>query len=732
MIRWHDFRFKHFTDTMLLAVVPADSLVANKGDLAQARKRRNVSSSRREKDVVKAAFSSGLIGRLGRNGPCQGSVTIPRLVAEISDWSVAKGWINLCRENHIGECNPRRSVAVPHFFLIECSTRQIIEQKQSENGVPPPYIALSYVWGKSKGSQQPPQRQRQQESLDAKGDGTVETAIEDAIQVTLELGYKYLWVDRYCIVQTGDEAIKQEQLRHMHLVYANTEVTLIAAAGEDSSAGLPGAPGRPRNQQPGALIQGHAMVCIPPDPSLHVRSHSTWATRGWTYQEGLLARRRLYFSEYEISYECRHMLCREAIRLPRGFEQHISGHKPRFMEPFWMYQPYKLPGMDTSQTGIGVFDLLAVYTKRKLSLPSDTLNAMLGVFSLLAQHKKRPVYHICGVPILRLTDPRPGLLERRRGKPTAPDTGTVAVVSLGGFLDGLCWRLEEPAHRRQGFPSWSWTGWQGVVAGMRKHSCAIEQPNGFTIDISIVPGNQDGGVVVPWSRCYDSLRMVDDSNPDIRSGQNHVLEITGSAVTIRFRRGEYDGRPNRWIGAVCAGHGVWQGEFFLTSKELPLSSLLQEPWTGIVLGNSRSRRRPDLHDTTVVVIQEQKHEQRGGNGQGHIATGVEDKVVDQPFDFSEARVAATIPLYARDDAKAVRLRKALRRLPDADKTPHGTDDGELEDLPHELKDTLIAQINEARNSGCTAPNCPLTFAGIPPVSRGPSQTVPLKRKRNDS
>ncbi|KAF5593519.1 hypothetical protein FPCIR_5218 [Fusarium pseudocircinatum] len=99
----------------------------------------------------------------------------------------------------------------------------------------------------------------------------------------------------------------------------------------------------------------------------------------------------------------------------------------------------------------------------------------------------------------------------------------------------------------------------------------------------------------------------------------------------------------------------------------------------------------------------------------------------------QARVAAATPLYARDDSKAIRLRKALRRLPDADKTPHGADDGEREDLPHELKDALIAQMNEARGSGCTAPNCPPIFAGTGPVSRGPSQTAPSrKRKRNDA
>lgn len=122
---------------------------------------------------------------------------------------------------------------------------------------------------------------------------------------------------------------------------------------------------------------------------------------------------------------------------------------------------------------------------------------------------------------------------------------------------------------------------------MNKNSRSIEQPNEFAIGVSIIPGNQDGGVAVLWSRCYDSSRIMDGSDPDIRSGQMRVLEITAGTVIVTFRRGEYDGWPNTWIGMVCVGDGVWQGEFFLTSKDLPLPSLLEESCTGTVLGNSR-------------------------------------------------------------------------------------------------------------------------------------------------
>lgn len=112
---------------------------------------------------------------------------------------------------------------------------------------------------------------------------------------------------------------------------------------------------------------------------------------------------------------------------------------------------------------------------------------------------------------------------------------------------------------------------------MNKDSTALKQTNGFTIDVSIIPGHQDGGIAVPWSRYYDLLRTADDSNPSIRSGQNHVLEIKASATALRFHMGDCDGRPNTWIGTVYAGHRIWHGEFSLTSKDVPLSLLLKEP-----------------------------------------------------------------------------------------------------------------------------------------------------------
>ncbi|OAP59600.1 hypothetical protein AYL99_06898 [Fonsecaea erecta] len=537
---------------------------------------------------VNNVFSAGFISRLGSNCPDgEKAVSVPRLAADGSDlrMSTARDWIKCCRLHHGKGCNPPRLASVPHFRLVECTTRRIVEQ-DPEVGAPPPYVALSYVWG------QPPRWQQQ--SLD----DTVEPVIEDAIRVTLELGYEYLWVDRYCIVQTGNEAIKNTQMRNMHNVFSNADVTLVAAAGKDASTGLLGAPGRPRPfQQPSALVQGHALVCVPPDPSLHIRSASTWSTRGWTYQEGLLARRRLYFSEFEMSYECRNMLVRETIRLPASKEKYMTnyGHKPRLMEPFWLYQPFRRVGLKPGSDTSDFFDLLQEYSGRQLSLPSDTLNAMLGILQLLAEpDEDEPLYHVCGVPILHVT------IHKVDRSILGISVANADEVALDGFINGLCWTLERPARRRPDFPSWSWTGWQGVVSRM-SWTPGVHKAYGLDLDVSIGPRDQDGPLV-PWNRYYEQLRTADESSKDLWTGQSHILEITASAVTVRFRRQGSSGAILK--GTVCVGDYVWQGDFSPNRKEddnspgdngydsndndtfSPHAALLQKPWTGIVLGRS--------------------------------------------------------------------------------------------------------------------------------------------------
>lgn len=80
-------------------------------------------------------------------------------------------------------------------------------------------------------------------------DKTDYALIRDAITVTLRLGYRYLWVDRYCTLKSDPKAFSS-QLQAMNTVCEKAQVAIVAAACDDTTSGLPGVSDRPMIRQP--------------------------------------------------------------------------------------------------------------------------------------------------------------------------------------------------------------------------------------------------------------------------------------------------------------------------------------------------------------------------------------------------------------------------------------------------------------------------------------------------
>jgi hypothetical protein len=97
----------------------------------------------------------------------------------------------------------------------------------------------------------------------------------------------------------------------MDSIYSEGQATVIAAAGNDATYGLPGV-GRPRPIQLSVQINEKTLVSTLPDPQWLV-DNSKWATRGWVYQEALLSRRRLVFTEHQVYYQCHGIHYQETI-----------------------------------------------------------------------------------------------------------------------------------------------------------------------------------------------------------------------------------------------------------------------------------------------------------------------------------------------------------------------------------------------------------------------------------
>ncbi|KAF2733786.1 HET-domain-containing protein, partial [Polyplosphaeria fusca] len=202
-------------------------------------------------------------------------------------------WLTFCREDHQSMCGNNSNGMVPGLKVLDCRTGQLTPADPHS-----PYVALSYVWGEPTG-----------EHLIRNADTDyMPKTIRDAMKVALRLNFQYLWVDRYCIDQENPDE-KRQMIASMGQIYTNAEITIIAVAGTNPEYGLPGVSSTPRRPQYAVKI-GHETHVLVMDP-LEELNQSKWNSRGWTWQEMLLSRRRLAFSNDQICFQCRDMHCLE-------------------------------------------------------------------------------------------------------------------------------------------------------------------------------------------------------------------------------------------------------------------------------------------------------------------------------------------------------------------------------------------------------------------------------------
>lgn len=90
----------------------------------------------------------------------------------------------------------------------------------------------------------------------------------------------------------------------MNLIYASAAITIVALAGSDANAGLPGiSRACRRTKQFQEAIDGKVLFTVPPSFAAE-RDQSTWNTRAWTYQESFLSKRYVYFSSNQAYFTC--------------------------------------------------------------------------------------------------------------------------------------------------------------------------------------------------------------------------------------------------------------------------------------------------------------------------------------------------------------------------------------------------------------------------------------------
>lgn len=221
----------------------------------------------------------------------------------------------------------------------------------------------------------------------------------------------------------------------MDLIYSAAEIAIVSATGSSSSYGLSGA--GPTNRTPLKSIKiSNSLAFVPIKYAKDCISQSVWATRAWTLQEGLLARRRLVFTPEQIYFECQEMQTAETISVPFNDVPQSST-----LAAGYFFDMGGRHGHDAPYDRISRF--LHYYSRRELSYSTDRLNAFLGILNSM----KPAISHVWGLPIS-----------------LGGDIGAKeSFVSSLGWEHKWSWFKdnETPLKQQLGFPSWSWAAWKG-------------------------------------------------------------------------------------------------------------------------------------------------------------------------------------------------------------------------------------------------------------------------------
>ncbi|VUC26761.1 unnamed protein product [Clonostachys rosea] len=380
-----------------------------------------------------------LVNDVPTNAPPKTKRFLPRPIQpDRIDFRLVQRWLSICEVNHCRVCGNASDTKqlgwtdpsgdIPDLRFIDLEDRCVV--RASGN---PRYAALSYVWGRE------PFFCLTTKTLAAlEKPGAFDTdaiwsqipaTIQDAMTVARNIGVRYLWVDSLCICQdqfdvhnmTDEESTilknKMESIRLMDYVYGAAYVVICAAESQNAFAGI-------RGVRPGTRGFRQPIEQIAPDFRLAYRHKSQdgsdslpYYSRGWTYQERHFATRLLSFSNGQMSLRCKSDI---------SFNEHT-------WEEETVISSKRPPSFAGEGNDIGdiVEGPIQNYSGLQLTKSSDVYNAFAGVARQIRRQLECDMCH--GLPVK--------------------------------YFDWLLlWEpLKHEQTRRDGAPSWSWSGWHGGV-----------------------------------------------------------------------------------------------------------------------------------------------------------------------------------------------------------------------------------------------------------------------------
>ncbi|KAF4967247.1 hypothetical protein FSARC_5159 [Fusarium sarcochroum] len=260
--------------------------------------------------------------------------------------------------------------------------RIVVPEEDLPKDYRPKYLTLSYCWGITNESATTTRAtiasRRQGFNID-----TLPKTIRDAIQLTRILGFRYLWVDAICIIQSHaiDEYFDDWNMETSRIgsYYLHSECLISAWGASDSSEGLFMEPKAQKYPLKTCALaynrhgQEYLSVSLPTPNFARDWCCRPLRERGWCLQEAALSPRAIHWSRYTFSWQCHGRM--EWFTQARPFE------KPKELD-----QVYRLE-LSPTHPELSIEDswttLLGMYTRMEFTYESDRLVAIQGLVDRL-------------------------------------------------------------------------------------------------------------------------------------------------------------------------------------------------------------------------------------------------------------------------------------------------------------------------------------------------------------
>jgi hypothetical protein len=217
----------------------------------------------------------------------------------------------------------------------------------------------------------------------------VPKSFQHAFQISKALGIQYLWIDALCILQDSPSDWDNESTK-MGAIYSNSHVTIAADWSPDTNGGCYHPTADSLSKDIEEMIKVTNLLSDGRESSIYFTKYyknempdvekSVLNTRAWAFQERLLSRRILHYTDKQIYWECRSQVCAEDL-IPRNLGQ---------IYPYPGIITSHLPRRSSRSDQSGVLHLWyhyiisKRYAARKLTYASDRLpaiSALARVFS---------------------------------------------------------------------------------------------------------------------------------------------------------------------------------------------------------------------------------------------------------------------------------------------------------------------------------------------------------------